>query len=59
MVKPSSRKRMAVKAVKEKKISVRLSCKAFKISEYCYRYEPKLSQENELIADWLTRLTHN
>ena len=59
MVKPSSRKRMALKAVTEKNISVRLVCKAFKISEYCYRYEPKLRQENELIADWLIRLTHN
>ena len=59
MVKPSSRKRMAVRAVNEKKISVRLACKAFKISEYCYRYHPKLNEENELIADWLTRLTQN
>ena len=50
---------MALKAVKEKNISVRLVCKAFKISEYCYRYKPRLSQENELIADWLIRLTHN
>ena len=59
MVKPSSRKRMAVKAVKEKGISVRLACRAFKISEYCYRYHPKLNEKNELIADWLIRLTHN
>ena len=51
MVKPSSRKKMAVRAVKQKNISVRLVCKAFKISEFCYRYEPKLSEENELIAD--------
>jgi putative transposase len=50
---------MAVKAVEEKQITIRLSCKAFKISEYCYRYEPKLNKENKLIADWLIRLTHN
>ncbi|MFK4765104.1 hypothetical protein ACI3L3_10060 [Desulfobaculum sp. SPO524] len=27
--------------------------KAFDISQTCYRYEPKLSAENDLIADWL------
>ncbi len=59
VVKPSSRKRMAVRAITEKKETIRLACKAFKISEYCYRYQPKLDEENELIADWLIRLTHN
>ena len=50
---------MAKKAVKERNISIRLACKAFKISEFCYRYKPKLNKENELIADWLIQLTHN
>jgi len=50
---------MAMRAVQEKQVTVRLACKAFRISEYCYRYEAKLSEENELIADWLIRLTHN
>jgi len=50
---------MAIRAVEEKQITVRLACKAFKISQYCYRYEPKLNEENEIIADWLIRLTHN
>jgi len=59
VVRPSLRKRMATYAVKERGITIRLSCKAFKISEYCYRYEPKLSKENDLIADWLIRLTNN
>ena len=59
MVKPSSRKRMAIHVVKAKGITIRLSCKAFGISEYCYRYEPKLNSENALIADWLIRLTYN
>jgi putative transposase len=31
----------------------------FQISETCYRYEAKLNAENELIADWLIRLTNN
>jgi len=50
---------MAKKAVNEKGITVRLACRAFTISETCYRYEPKLSDENDEIADWLIRLTHN
>jgi len=32
---------------------------AFFISETCYRYERKLSDENAEIADWLVRLTSN
>ncbi len=50
---------MAKKAVAVKGVSVRLACRAFSISETCYRYEPKLSDENTIIADWLSRLTHN
>ena len=29
------------------------------ISETCYRYEAKLSSENEQIAEWLIRVTEN
>ena len=50
---------MAKKAVKQGKVSVRLACLAFVVSESCYRYQPKLSDENAEIADWLIRLTHN
>lgn len=50
---------MAKKAVVERGLSVRLACAAFGISETCYRYQPKLSDENAEIADWLIRLTHN
>jgi putative transposase len=49
---------MALRAVKEYGISIRMSCKAFGISETCYRYQAKLSDDNALIADWLLRLTH-
>jgi len=35
-----------------------MACRAFRISETCYRYQPKLSDENELIADWLLALTN-
>jgi len=34
-------------------------CNIFSISGCCFRYKPKLSDENALIADWLVRLTHN
>lgn len=50
---------MAKSAVQTHGISVRAACQAFSISRTCYRYQPKLSSENELIADWLLRLTHN
>lgn len=50
---------MAIAAVKDKKVSIRLACKAFHISEACYRYTSKLSSDNERIADYLTRITHN
>ncbi len=50
-------KKMARQAINDHRVTVRLACQAFKISETCYRYDPKLSSENELIADWLLRLT--
>lgn len=43
--------------VVEKRISIRLACKAFGVSETCYRYQAALSSENALIGDWLIRLT--
>ncbi len=49
---------MAVRAVKEYGISIRMSCKAFAISETCYRYQAKLNDDNALIADWLLHLTY-
>ena len=53
MVRPSQRREMAEWAVRYRSASIALACRAFSISETCYRYEPKLSDENELIADWL------
>lgn len=57
MMKPSRRKEMAWRAVADHGVSIRLACQAFNISEPCYRHEPKLSGDNQLIADWLLRLT--
>jgi putative transposase len=50
---------MALAAVLNKAVSIRLACQAFGVSQTCYRYQAKLCSDNGLIADWLVRLTHN
>jgi putative transposase len=50
---------MATWAVKSKGRSIRRACELFGVSQTCYRYKAKLSSQNEQIADWLVRLTHN
>ena len=57
-MKPSLRREMAKKAKEEHGISVELTCATFSISESCYRYAPKLVDENKEISDWLIRLTN-
>ena len=50
---------MARRAVQEKGVAIKLACEAFQVSETCYRYQPKRRAENEVIANWLIRLTEN
>lgn len=50
---------MAMNAVARHGVSIALACRAFEISETCYRYSPVLSNENKEISDWLERLTAN
>ena len=50
---------MAVAAIARHGVSVALACRTFEISQTCYRYQPKLCDENALIAEWLVRLTSN
>jgi putative transposase len=50
---------MAQQLVQQRGLSVRIACAAFGISAGCYRYEARLSAENDEIADHLIRLTHN
>ena len=57
MVKPSQLKEEAQQAVKGYPVSIRIACAAVGISETCYRYQAKLSEENTIIADWLVVLT--
>lgn len=59
MVKPSQRREMVKKALKVFKISIATLCFTFGISETCFRYEAKLNPENQVIAEWLLRLTEN
>jgi len=59
MVRPSQRRKMANWAVKVKGSPIARACRLFGVSQSCYRYQPKLSSENAVIADWLLRLTHN
>jgi putative transposase len=54
---PSQRREMAETAVERRGVSIALACRAFGVSEICYRYNPKLKDKNEVIADLLTGLT--
>jgi len=56
-VRPSQRKETAKRVVADRGISIRLACQAVGISETCYRYQAKLSGDNQVIAAWLIRLT--
>jgi hypothetical protein len=51
------RREMAGNAVARRGASIALACRAFGVSETCYRYGPKLRAENEEIADLLVGLT--
>jgi len=53
VVRPSRRREMAQKAVRDKGIPIRLACAILSVSETCYRYEAKSNAENEQIANWL------
>lgn len=48
---------MAIQAVERYGISIRFACECLGVSESCYYYQPRLSSDNALIADWLLRLT--
>ena len=59
MVRPSHRREVASNLVTNKRLTVKAACRALSISQTCYRYQAKLSDENAEIADWLVRLAHN
>ena len=49
---PSQRREMAQWAVTQRSATINLACRAFGISQTCYRYKAKLDAENSVIADW-------
>src|SRR3546814_11984106 len=57
MVRPSLRREMARTAVEGGRTCIRHACQTFEVSETCYRYQAKASEENARMADWLVRLT--
>ncbi len=50
------RAEMAKEIVKLKKLNIRQACSAFSISECCFRYKPKLADDNDFIAQSLINL---
>jgi putative transposase len=48
---------MAYVAIERHDISIKFACECLGISQSCYHYKAKLSDDNALIADWLLRLT--
>jgi putative transposase len=57
MTRPAQRRELAEKAVATKGVSIALACRAFGVSETCFRYSPRRDAENEFIADLLEGLT--
>ena len=54
---PSQRRAMAGTTAARQGVSIALACRTFGVSETCFRYSPKLSDENKRIADLLAGLT--
>ena len=57
MTGPSQRREIAETAVAGRGVSIALACRTFGVSETCFRYRPKLRDENAQIADLLVGLT--
>ena len=51
------RAEMAKEAVNRKRLNIRQACDAFSVSERCFRYVPKLADDNRKIAELLLGLT--
>ena len=49
---------MAIQAVADHGIAIKRACGLFSVSQTCYRYRARLSDDNARISDWLLRLTH-
>ena len=58
MTRPSQRREMAGQVVARRGVSIALACRTFGVSETCFRYSPRLIDENERIGDLLVGLTN-
>ena len=58
MVKPSHRKLMATEAISDHGLSVVRACRLFCISKVTYSYTSKLSDDNQMIAELLLKITN-
>jgi putative transposase len=57
MVRPAQRRTLAQQVVQTARTTIQHACVTFAISETCYRYQGKHTEENAQIEDWLLRLT--
>ncbi len=57
MVRPSQRREMAQTAVSTERTSIQHACRTFAVSETYYRHTATRPSEDDVIADWLVRLT--
>ena len=57
-MRPARRRELAEKAVATKGVGIALACRAFSVSETCFRYSLTRDDENEMIADLLMGLTN-
>jgi putative transposase len=58
VARPSQRREMAVYAIASQGVSIAMACRAFGLSQRCFRYPRILGSENAEIADWLLALTN-
>ena len=56
MTRPAQRRELAEKAVATKGVSITLACRAFGVSETCFRYSPKRDDENEMVVRSLNQI---
>jgi putative transposase len=48
---------MAQDEVRSRSVGIRFACQLFVVSRSSYRYQLRMNEENDDIADWLLRIT--
>ncbi len=57
MTRPAQRRALAEDAVQTARTTIQHACATFAVSETCYRYQRKQTDEDAVVEDWLLRLT--